>query len=59
MHGGTAVVIGRLQRVRTINDKQVDDDWRFVKVYAQQDGRWRVVLFQAFEAETAYGFIWK
>jgi len=50
MHGGAAVVSGRLQRVRTVNDKQVDDDWRFVKVYAQQDGRWRVVLFQAFEA---------
>jgi len=38
MHGGAAVVTGRLQRVRTINDKQVDDDWRFVKVYARQDG---------------------
>jgi len=50
MHGAAAVVTGRLQRVRSVNDKQVDDDWRFVKVYARQDGRWRVVLFQAFEA---------
>lgn len=38
MHGGAAVVTGRLQRVRTINDKQVDDDWRFVKVDARQEG---------------------
>jgi ketosteroid isomerase-like protein len=48
--GDAAVVTGRLQRVRTINDKQVDDDWRFVKVYARQAGQWRVVLFQASEA---------
>jgi hypothetical protein len=50
MHGGAALVTRRLERARTINDKQVDDDWRFVNVYARQDGRWGVVLFQAFES---------
>jgi len=50
VYGDAAVVTGRLQRVRTIDEKQVADDWRFVKVYARQSGRWRVVLFQASEA---------
>ncbi len=50
VYGDAAVVTGRLQRVRTIEEKQVADDWRFVKVYARQGGRWRVVLFQASEA---------
>lgn len=50
VYGDAAVVTGRLQRVRTIDAKQVADDWRFVKVYARQGGRWRVVLFQASEA---------
>lgn len=47
VYGDAAVVTGRLQRTRTINEKQVDDDWRFVKVYVRQAGIWRVVLFQA------------
>ena len=44
-----AVVTGRLLRTRTINKKQVEDDW-LVKVYALEAGNWRVVLFQASEA---------
>jgi ketosteroid isomerase-like protein len=47
VYGDAAVVTGRLQRTRTINDKEVDDDWRFVKVYVRQAKNWRVVLFQA------------
>ena len=50
VYGDAAVVTGRLQRTRTINDRQLDDDWRFVKVYARQAGNWRVVLFQVAEA---------
>lgn len=50
VYGDAAVVTGRLQRARTIDEKQVADDWRFVKVYARRDGRWHVVLFQASEA---------
>jgi len=50
LYGDAAVVTGHLERLRTINDKQVADDWQFVKVYARQNGHWRVVLFQASEA---------
>ena len=50
VYGEAAVVTGRLQRTRTINGKQIDDDWRFTKVYARQNGQWRVVAFHASEA---------
>jgi len=50
MYGTAAVVTGRLQRTRTIDGKKLDDDWRFTKVYANQQGRWRVVAFHASEA---------
>jgi ketosteroid isomerase-like protein len=49
-YGDAAVVTGRLQRTRTINGKTMDDDWRFTKVYARQQGRWQVVSFHASEA---------
>lgn len=42
-----AVVTGRLQRTRTVDGRQRDDDWRFTKVYARQAGVWRVVSFHA------------
>jgi ketosteroid isomerase-like protein len=50
IYGETAVVTGRLQRTRTIESKQMSDDWRFTKVYARQKGEWRVVSFHASEA---------
>jgi ketosteroid isomerase-like protein len=50
VYGDAVVVTGRLQRTRTISGKQVDDDWRFTKVYARQSGQWRVVAFHASEA---------
>ena len=50
LYGDTAVVTGRLLRTRTINGKQMDDDWRFTKVYVRQKGQWRVVTFHASEA---------
>lgn len=50
LYGNTAVVTGRLQRTRTISGKQMDDDWRFTKVYVRQGGLWRVVAFHASEA---------
>jgi len=46
-YGDTAVVTGRLQRTRTVAGKQTADDWRFTKVYARQNGAWRVVSFHA------------
>lgn len=45
--GTTALVTGRLQRVRTMGGKEVADDWRFTKVYAMSQGRWQVVAWHA------------
>jgi ketosteroid isomerase-like protein len=50
VYGDAAVVTGRLQRERTLNGKNVSDDWRFTKTYIRQDRKWRVVNFQASEA---------
>jgi len=49
-YGSTAVVTGRLQRKRAIGDREVDDDWRFTKVYVRARDGWRVVSFHAAEA---------
>ena len=50
VYGDTAVVSGRMQRTRTMNGKEVSDDWRFTKVYIRRTGQWRVVSFHASEA---------
>lgn len=50
VYGDAAVVTGRLQRTRTLNGRQIDDDWRFTKVYVRRAGRWRAVAFHASEA---------
>lgn len=50
LYGDAAVVTGRLQRTRTIEGREVSDDWRFTKVYIRQADRWRVVAFHASEA---------
>ena len=50
VYGESAVVTGRLQRTRTMNSKEVNDDWRFTKVYVKQGEQWRVVSFHASEA---------
>lgn len=50
VYGDAAVVTGRLERTRTLNGKEVSDDWRFTKTYVQQTGKWRVVSFHASEA---------
>ncbi len=50
VYGDAAVVSGRLQRTRTLNDKSVNDDWRFTKFYIRREGRWQVVAFHASEA---------
>ena len=49
-YGATAIVTGRLQRKRTIGDREVEDDWRFTKVYVRDGNGWRVVVFHASEA---------
>jgi hypothetical protein len=46
-YGDAVIVTGRLERTRTIAEKQTHDDWRFTKVYVLQNGNWRVVSFHA------------
>ena len=50
IYDNAAVVSGRLQRTRSINGKEISDDWRFTKTYVRQAGHWRVVAFHASEA---------
>ena len=43
----SALVTGRLVRERSMNGKTIVDNWRFTKVYARSDGRWRVIAWHA------------
>ncbi len=47
VYGEAAVVTGQLQRTRSINGQDVDDNWRFTKVYIRRAGRWQVVAWHA------------
>ena len=47
VYSDAAVVTGRLQRTRTVDGKNVDDDWRFTKVYVRRSGKWQVVAWHA------------
>ena len=47
VYNDAAIVTGRLQRTRTVNGNNVDDDWRFTKVYIRRSGRWQVVAWHA------------
>ena len=40
VYGDAAVVSGRLQRTRSMNGKELSDDWRFTKVYIREAQRW-------------------
>ena len=42
-----AVVTGRLQRTRSVQGREVNDEWRFTKVYIQRGGKWLVVAWHA------------
>jgi hypothetical protein len=43
----SALVTGRLHRERTMNGKNVTDQWRFSKFYALSNGQWRVIHWHA------------
>jgi ketosteroid isomerase-like protein len=43
----SALVTGRLHRERTMNGKNVTDEWRFTKVYVMSQGQWRVIHWHA------------
>jgi uncharacterized protein (TIGR02246 family) len=47
LYAQSAVVTGRLQRIRRMGDRSVEDDWRFTKVYVRRDSGWQVVSFHA------------
>lgn len=50
VYDNAAVVTGRLQRTRSMNGRDISDDWRFIKVYIRNSSQWRIVSFQASEA---------
>lgn len=50
IYGDTAIVTGRLERVRERDGQAAVDHWQFTKVYVRQNGKWRVVAFHASEA---------
>jgi hypothetical protein len=41
----SAVVTGQLERTRSDNRGEFEDDWRFTKVYVRRGGRWLVVAW--------------
>ncbi len=49
-YGTSAIVTGRLVRVRHMGERVLEDDWRFTKVYVREGAAWRVVAFHASEA---------
>jgi hypothetical protein len=46
----TAVVTGRLHRLRDFGGRAATEDWLFTKTYAQIEGQWQVVAYHASEA---------
>jgi ketosteroid isomerase-like protein len=47
LYGDAAVVTGRVHRIRNLGGRDVDDDWRFTKVYIRRAGKWQVVAWHA------------
>ncbi len=47
VYDNAAVVTGLLQRTRTAQGHEVNDEWRFTKVYIRRDGKWQVVAWHA------------
>ncbi|OFW53751.1 MAG: hypothetical protein A2146_06665 [Actinobacteria bacterium RBG_16_67_10] len=47
VYNDAAVVSGRVRRTRSINGRDVDDDWRFTKMYIRRGGTWQVVAWHA------------
>jgi ketosteroid isomerase-like protein len=45
VYGDAAVVTGQLERTRSANRGEFEDDWRFTKVYVRRSGRWQVVAW--------------
>ena len=44
--GDAALLTGRLLRTRSMDGRDIEDHWRFTKMYVRRDGRWLVVAWQ-------------
>jgi len=47
LYGDAAVVTGLVERTRELNGRDVEDKWRFTKVYIRRAGNWQVVAWHA------------
>jgi ketosteroid isomerase-like protein len=47
LYGDAAIVTGLVERTRELNGRDVDDKWRFTKVYIRRAANWRVVAWHA------------
>ena len=47
VYDNAAVVTGRLQRTRSVQGREVTDEWRFTKVYIRRGRKWLVVAWHA------------
>jgi ketosteroid isomerase-like protein len=45
LYGDVAVVTGQLERRRSVNRGEFEEDWRFTKVYVRRAGKWKVVAW--------------
>jgi ketosteroid isomerase-like protein len=45
VYGDAAVVTGQLERSRSGNRGEFEEDWRFTKVYVRRAGKWQVVAW--------------
>lgn len=53
VYGNSAVVTGQLERRRTNDVNEFEDDWRFTKVYVKRGGKWSVVAWHGSHVGTA------
>lgn len=47
VYSDAAIVTGLLERTRSLNGRDIDDRWRFTKVYIRRAGKWQVVAWHA------------
>lgn len=47
LYGDAAVLTGIVERTRVLNGQDVNDKWRFTKMYIRRAGKWQVVAWHA------------
>lgn len=53
VYGNSAIVTGQLERRRTSDINEFEDDWRFTKVYVKRRGNWVVVAWHGSHVGTS------